>query len=200
MKILNKLTLKNLRLNKSRTIVTVIGIMLSTALITFVAGIASSAQQTLVNMEIYSSGDYEYRFTGNVNSENIETTENNRNVKFVYYTDPIGCAKMPNPELEHKPYVFIKALSTNSFENCFKTKLSEGRYPENVNELIVSYDYVKWSKDKPKIGDSITLEIGDRVSENGDVIDPYSIYGVSYELNEIVEESIRVKLQRTYKI
>ena len=75
MKILNKLTLKNLRLNKSRTLVTVIGIMLSTALITFVAGIASSAQQTLINLQIYSGGDYEYRFSGNVNNENIEMTE-----------------------------------------------------------------------------------------------------------------------------
>lgn len=200
MKILNKLTLKNLRLNKSRTLVTVIGIMLSTALITFVAGIASSAQQTLINLQIYSGGDYEYRFSGNVNNENIEMTENNRNVKSVYYTDSIGCAKMPSPELEHKPYVFIKALSTNAFENCFKTKLSEGRYPENENELVVSNDYVKWSKDKPKIGDTITLEIGDRVSENGDVIGPYSVYGFSYESDESVEENIKVRMQRAYKI
>ena len=200
MKILNKLTLKNLRLNKSRTIVTVIGIMLSTALITFVAGIASSAQQTLVNMQIYSVGDYEFRFSGNVNNKNIETTQNNRNVETVYFTDSIGCAKMPSPELKNKPYVFIKALSTNSFEKCFKTKLSEGRYPQNENELLVSYDYVKWSKDKPKIGDTITLEIGDRVSENGDAIYYNSIYGFSYKTNESVEENIKVRLQRTYKI
>ena len=33
MKLLNKLTLKNLRLNKVRTIVTIVGIMLSAALI-----------------------------------------------------------------------------------------------------------------------------------------------------------------------
>jgi putative ABC transport system permease protein len=36
MKLLNKLTLKNLRLNKVRTIVTIVGIMLSAALITVV--------------------------------------------------------------------------------------------------------------------------------------------------------------------
>ena len=38
MNILNKLTIKNLKLNKKRTIVTIIGIMLSTALICAVAG------------------------------------------------------------------------------------------------------------------------------------------------------------------
>ncbi len=42
MNLLNKLTIKNLRLNKKRTIVTIIGIMLSVALITAVASIYSS--------------------------------------------------------------------------------------------------------------------------------------------------------------
>lgn len=37
MKLLNKLTLKNLRLNKVRTAVTIVGIMLSAALITVVS-------------------------------------------------------------------------------------------------------------------------------------------------------------------
>ena len=64
----------------------------------------------------------------------------------------------------------------------------------------MSYDYVKWSKDKPKIGDTITLEIGDRVSENGDAIDYNSIYGFSHKSNESVEENIKVRLQRTYKL
>lgn len=38
MNVLNKLTKKNLLLNKKRTIVTIIGIMLSTALVCAVAG------------------------------------------------------------------------------------------------------------------------------------------------------------------
>ena len=50
MNILNKLTIKNLKLNKKRTIVTIIGIMLSTALICAVAGMVSSFMATLVEM------------------------------------------------------------------------------------------------------------------------------------------------------
>ena len=42
MNLLNNLTIKNLKLNKKRTIVTIIGIMLSVALITAVATIYSS--------------------------------------------------------------------------------------------------------------------------------------------------------------
>ena len=50
MNILNKLTKKNLLLNKKRTIVTIIGIMLSTALVCAVAGLVTSAQQTFINL------------------------------------------------------------------------------------------------------------------------------------------------------
>lgn len=51
MNLLNKLTIKNLKLNKKRTIVTVIGIILSTALITAVASMFFSAQESLLRFE-----------------------------------------------------------------------------------------------------------------------------------------------------
>lgn len=51
MKLLNKLTLKNLRLNKVRTIVTIVGIMLSAALITVVSGMALSGRQTMIDAQ-----------------------------------------------------------------------------------------------------------------------------------------------------
>ena len=44
MNLLNKLTIKNLKLNKKRTIVTIIGIMLSVALITAVSGMFFSVK------------------------------------------------------------------------------------------------------------------------------------------------------------
>lgn len=46
--ILNKFTIRSLKLNIKRTIATCIGIILSTALICAVAGVFSSFQQTLI--------------------------------------------------------------------------------------------------------------------------------------------------------
>ena len=63
MNVLNKLTKKNLLLNKKRTIVTIIGIMLSTALVCAVAGLVTSAQQTFVNLIKNSDGDYHISFS-----------------------------------------------------------------------------------------------------------------------------------------
>ena len=62
MKVLSKLTIKNLYLNKKRTIATIIGIMLSTALICGVAGLVSSFQKTLINAAIDLEGNYHTTF------------------------------------------------------------------------------------------------------------------------------------------
>ena len=48
MSILNRLTIKNLRLNKKRTIVTIIGIILSTALMVGIGLLFSSFQDLMI--------------------------------------------------------------------------------------------------------------------------------------------------------
>ena len=47
MQILNRLTIRNLKLNKKRTIVTIIGIILATALLTAVAAMAVSLKESI---------------------------------------------------------------------------------------------------------------------------------------------------------
>ena len=50
MKVLNELSVKDLRLNKKRSIVIIIGIILSTALICGVAGLVTSFQKMSLNI------------------------------------------------------------------------------------------------------------------------------------------------------
>lgn len=74
MDLLNKLTIKNLKLNKKRTIVTIIGIMLSVALITAVATMYSSAIKSLINFETYHKGNFHIAFY-DVNKNDIYKIE-----------------------------------------------------------------------------------------------------------------------------
>lgn len=62
MTLLNKLTIKNLKLNKKRTIVTIIGIMLSVALITAVASMYASGIKSLIKYETLIKGDFHTAF------------------------------------------------------------------------------------------------------------------------------------------
>ena len=78
MNILNKLTLNYLKLNKKRTIVTIIGIILSGAMITAVATLAVSFKTFMLNVEIQSSGAWEAIFK-NVKTQDIETITKDKN-------------------------------------------------------------------------------------------------------------------------
>ncbi len=162
MKVLNKFTIKNLKLNKSRTVVTIIGIMLSCALIMVVAGMAASAQQTMVNAQINVSGDYDLVVKG-ANRKILDNAEANRNVKVVYIKQKLGCAYLPQAKLSSKPYINVVALNEKAYTDCFNITLKEGRLPQNGNELVLSSSVLENSRAEFKIGDTITLDLGKRV-------------------------------------
>ena len=63
MSILNKLTIKNLKLNKKRTIVTIIGIILSTALMVGIGLLFSSFQDYMIRETIGFNGRYEAMYS-----------------------------------------------------------------------------------------------------------------------------------------
>ena len=169
MKILNKLTVKNLKLNKSRTIVTIIGIMLSCALIMVVAGMAASAQQTMVNLQINVTGNYDL-FVKGANKKIIDNAQANRNVKDIYIKQNLGCAYLPQAKFDTKPYINVVAFNEKSFTDCFNVTLKEGRLPQNENELVLSQSVIENSKADYKLGDIVALDLGKRVYVSGDEI------------------------------
>lgn len=160
MKIMQKLTIKNLLMNKARTLVTIIGILLSAALITLIAGMASSLQQTAVNYSVQASGDYIVNFYGDMTKINLDDYVQNRNVKNVYTTATVGVAENEYSKYESMPYIVVKSVSEGGFENCFNGRLKEGRYPKNSNEIVLSKDFVSGTTKEYKVGDTLKLNLG----------------------------------------
>lgn len=212
MNTLNKLTLKNLRLNKSRTIVTIIGILLSTALITVVAGIAASGQQTMINGQINFSGNYDLFISGNATSEDVKEIKANRNVETVYICDYGDFVRIPNYKNDKRPYAYVQTLTPKAFTDCFNLPLKDGRYPENGSELVLTQSFINNSAKEYKVGDTITLEKGVRKTSDGRVIPNTNPYGqefvydeqeymgeTSATVNEI-EEHFEVESSKKYKI
>ena len=93
MTLLNKLTIKNLKLNRKRTIVTIIGIMLSVALITAVASMYASGIKSLIKYETIIKGDFHTAFY-NVPISDVDKFVNNRNIEKLNITEGIGYAKI----------------------------------------------------------------------------------------------------------
>ena len=163
MKILNKLTINNLKLNKKRTIVTIIGIILSTALICAVAGVFSSFRQTLIDAAKVDPGDFHVTFEG-VPEDEVKYIVNNREVDTFFYTQPVGYSKLEGSANEYKPYLHLMEYDKTALTS-YGIKLVEGRLPENSNELIISSSIDTNANVEYKIGDKLTLDIGKRMSD-----------------------------------
>ena len=190
MNLLNKLTITNLKLNKKRTIVTIIGIILATALITAVAGMVTSFRQTLINWTIKTDGNYHYSFK-NVPSEELKYIENNRSIENYYLTQGIGYAKLNESKNEYKPYLYVMSYNNGALKNA-PIDLVEGRLPQNENELVISEHIITNGKVNYKIGQKISLEMGERLSENSK-LDQQNPYNKD-------EEEFNFKFNKTYEI
>lgn len=175
MNILNKMSIKNLKLNKKRTISTIIGIILSCALICAVATMVTSFQATLVENAINETGYYHLKIS-NVTDENIKTLKNNRDIKDIYTVNEIGYGKLENGQNEDKPYLKLYSMDNTVFKDL-KFNLIEGKFPTNENELIISKHIIYNGKVDYKIGDKIRIDIGTRKSLDNydlDYSNPYN--------------------------
>lgn len=161
MNLLNKLTIKNLKLNRKRTIVTIIGIVLSVSLITAVASMYSSGVESLIKYETVQKGNFHVAFF-NVPKKDLDVFKNNRGIEKLNLTKNIGYAKI-NSKNEYKPYAFVKAFTKSSLENL-SIKLVEGRLPENTNEIVIPTHLKTNGRLTLNVGDKISLDIGKRMS------------------------------------
>lgn len=192
MDLLNKLTIKSLKLNKKRTIVTIIGIMLSVALITAVATMYSSAIKSLINFETYRNGNFHIAFY-DVNEKEIYKIEKNKGVEELYLTSNIGYAKLNNSKNEYKPYAYIKAFTNDALENL-SIKLIDGRLPKDENEIVIPNHLKTNGRIDLKIGDEITLDVGKRINEEQAELNQYNPF-----IKEVKEEIVETTT-KTYKI
>ncbi len=196
MKLLNKLTLKNLRLNKVRTIVTIVGIMLSAALITVVSGMALSGRQTMIDAQAAWSGNYDVALDIIDNSV-IETARNNRNVENAFYKERLGYARTKNADGEICDYSVL-AMSENTYGNCFKIDLIKGKFPTNSGEAVVTKSFKTQDGKDVKIGDKITLDVGVITDKDGNVLDEEGIHNLLQK--DFNKCSIIDTAKRTYTV
>ena len=160
MNIFKKLTVRSFELNKKRTIGTIIGIVLSTALICAVSGMATSLQRSMVETIVKDTGYYHLKLS-NVTNEDAEKFKNNRDVKDVNVVNDVGYSNLEGNTNSDRPYIHLYSMDMNSFDNMH-LELIDGRYPENSNEILINEDILKYSTKEYKIGDKITLNLGDR--------------------------------------
>lgn len=198
MNILNKVTLKSLLRNKARTIVTIIGIMLSAALICAVTTTIASFQNYIYENTAYESGYWHGALKG-VGSDIRRNVSESDDVESLVSAERIGYSKLENSANEYKPYLCILGAGEN-FSEMMPVHIIEGEYPKNTGEILLPKHLAVNGRVKYDIGDTMTLDIGDRVSENRTLwqSDPWQTYENGKEI--ISDETFEVRESRTYTV
>lgn len=164
MNLMKTLTLKNLKLNRKRTIVTIVGIILATALLSALVTLVSSFQYSMIEYQKQKGGDFHVKFSG-VKMSELSEFKNNRNIESTFETMGMGFAKLNGCKNEDKPYAYVMATDEAGFERgCFN--LIEGRMAKNEDEIVIPRHLKTNGRIEIKVGDEITLDIGKRYDSN----------------------------------
>lgn len=189
MNILHKVTAKSLQKNRTRTIVTIIGIILSAAMITAVASLVVSFQSYLFRTGQWEMGNW---YTGLIGASagDLETVRQDSRVDTVYEAQILGYAESAssNPD---KPYLYVLGVKEDFMQNM-AVHLVSGRLPENSSEILLPLHLTTNGEVTYQVGDTWTLELGRRDSE-GYALSQYNPYTQE-------EESFVGEYSRTYTI
>src|SRR5512133_1874869 len=159
MNILTTYTLKYLRLNKRRTAVTILGVVLSAALICGVFLLGVSFQKVMIDHEIFTAGDGHARVHALPYPMAKYITDNSA-VQTAMLSEPLGSATDGSHNTV-RPYLYVTAYDALSFQN-HSIKLISGRFPQNADELLISPVMIRDSGLGLKPGSTLQLAFGQR--------------------------------------
>ncbi|WP_461614184.1 FtsX-like permease family protein [Clostridium sp. Marseille-QA1073] len=158
MKSYSEITGRYLKVQKKRTILTIIGIVLSVALITSIATMFKSFQDNRIRQVKENSGDFHILFK-NVNGGHIPYFEAHKDIEKLGIVRYDGVSIIDkNKKSGRNVELYIESDNKEKLE-LKNIKLREGRLPQKEDEIILE----PWAMEalNAKVGDKIALKLGE---------------------------------------
>ncbi len=192
MNIFNKVTLQSLKKSRTRTIVTIIGVVLSAAMITAVATFAVSLQNYLINSSAVKYGSWHVAFL-DVDSAFLQERSHDKGVRDTATIENIGYAALNDGKNPDKPYLFVTGFNEKAFKDL-PIKMISGRLPQNSGEVLIPVHLSANGGVNYAVGDTLSLAVGDRVNGSGRLTQhtPYN--------PEDGSEAVVPKAEKTYTV
>ncbi len=167
-----QITTKYIKVQKRRTILTIIGITMSIALICGLGTILFSYRDARIQETIHEKGNYEVSFR-NISKDQTEILKKHTEFKDVSLSQNIGYGKIYTTPTEEKQkftpnyrYIYLKAYDNKSLKDTFSFKLNEGRFPQNKDEIVLEKGALNYIDKNLKLGDKIKIPFGNRKSQS----------------------------------
>ncbi|MBS5112334.1 MAG: ABC transporter permease [Coprobacillus cateniformis] len=174
MKIINQLTLRYLKQNKKRSILTILCIMVSVIMVSCVGIAFYSGQQFYKDYIERTVGDYHYQFVTD-NQEFLNTLAKDSKIEEYYFS-----STMPyygDKQLESRTFLNMKRGDSLYFEKeNYRSILEKGRLPQNTKEVAISSRYLKANHLQKTIGDTISF-----YNESEKTTETFKIVGIITE-------------------
>ena len=198
MNVFNKVTLQSLKKNKTRTIVTIIGIILSAAMICAVTTFASSFMNYARENTIYTDGNW-HGYQRNTDFQTYKDIWNTGKVEEAVFLQQLGYAYAEGCENEFKPYIYVLGAGKD-VEEVLPIHIISGKYPTSSTEIMLPEHLYTNGGVKYNLGDTITLELGQRMLDGYPMSQDSPCY-IYEQGNEVFNgEVLEVKETRTYKV
>ena len=197
MNILNKVTLEYLIKNKVRTLMTIIGIILSVSMITAVTTFASSFYNFAYENAAYEHG-YWHSSAYNEDYETYQNISNDKEVKEATLNKNIGYAYIYSSN-DYKPYLYVMEVD-DLFKDMMSIHVTKGHFPTNKNEILLPEHLIDNGNVYFELGEKITLELGERVHDHYKLnqFNPLNVTEIKDQV--INNEDIIVKQTKTYTV
>lgn len=187
MNIMNKLTLRHMRAHKGRTLITILGIMISVAMITAVFVGSASFVRLFGDLSAYSSGEIHMTAYG-LTAEEAKAIAADENVANV------GCALNTGDNavqltdyLSYRVGTGAMVTADQKYLDKMVTCKYDGTLPADSSEIAVEADFIEKNELDWQIGDTVTLVTGTRYLPAellGDETDEPYPYTGSYRTDE----------------
>ncbi len=198
MNVFTHVTFRTLRKNRTRTAVTIIGIILATAMLTAVTSFVSSLQHFMVESVIAEDGNW-HGAMFQIPAEKLQEIAERKEVEALSSCQELGYARIPETDEDNieKPYLFV-AGAEGSFFEMLSVRPVKGRLPENSREIAVPHYLLTQARMDIKIGDTLTLNLGERYFQ-GQQLGNYNPPEFTEDEKELAEELI-LRETRTYTV
>lgn len=194
MNIFQKVTLKNLKENRTRTLVTIIGIILSAAMFTAVTVSISSLRHYLISHTIYNHGSW-YGAAYDLTLQNADSISDDEEISDSVRMNRLGYAWLSDSVNENKPYLCVYGID-EKFTDLMPVHLTEGRMPQNNNEILLPEHLAANGGIHYQLDDTLSLELGTRVSSDGETLGNHN----PYYPEENYDERLENKKSYTYTV
>lgn len=166
MKILHEYVWDTLRQNKRSSLIIMIALFLMTTLMSCFCGLVYTLWTDAAALEKWHNGNWHGELFDDTPGSALEQIENYASVSAVLIKGDWETAKLDKDGGQKNPRIYLISRGANQEywdSMTEKNTVTEGRCPSSENEIVLSKQYFEDFPDT-KIGDTLTLPVGDRMN------------------------------------